>query len=104
MISALIGDIKKIPQEKGPEVELAVFGDEYYSRYENKDGYAAIYDEEMGLFTYAEVIDGKYNSTGVPITAKPPGNLKPHLKESIEVTKEKAQRRFERREPPNSKG
>ena len=57
-MSALIGDIKKIPQEKGPEVELAVFGDEYYARYENKGGYAAIYDEQMGLFTYAEVIDG----------------------------------------------
>ena len=66
-MSALIGDIKKIPQEKGPEVELAVFGDEYYARYENKGGYAAIYDEQMGLFTYAEVIDGKYISGRDPL-------------------------------------
>jgi len=101
-MSALIGDIKKIPQEKGPEVELAIFGDEFYSRYENKYGYAAIYDEERGLFTYAEVVEGRYISTGVPITEKPPANLKPHLKESNEVTREKAQRRLERRQPPSS--
>ena len=103
-MSALIGDLKKIPQEKGPEVELAVFGDEYYARYENKGGYAAIYDEEIGLFTYAEVIDGKYVSTGVAITKEPPGNLKPHLRESDEVMRKKAQRRFEKREPPSLSG
>ncbi|MGV8116614.1 hypothetical protein [Methanothrix soehngenii] len=56
-MSALIGDIKKIPQEKGPEVELAVFGDEYYARYENKGGYAAIYDEQMGLWTAPLIMD-----------------------------------------------
>jgi hypothetical protein len=99
-MAAIFGEFLKIPQEKGPEVELAVFGDEFYARYENRDGYSAVYDEDLGQFTYADLIDGGFVSTGVPITEKHPENIKEHLKESNEVRRAKAERRFAGRGSP----
>lgn len=94
---AIFGEKFKMPQEKGPEVDLVVSGDEFYARYETEEGYSADYDRDLGLFTYVDIVDGKYVSTGIPVTEPPPSNLKPHLEESGEVRLAKAAQRFPKR-------
>ena len=49
-MSAIFGEILTFGQENGPEIALRVFGDEHYARYENLDGYSALYDDQLGLF------------------------------------------------------
>jgi hypothetical protein len=72
-------------QANGPEVELVVTGTELYATYETPDGFPAIYDNSLGLFCFARVVDGKYESTGVPVTAQPPAGVELHAKESTDV-------------------
>ncbi len=60
------------PQEKGPEVQLRVYGDEFYSRYENMDGYTVVYDQDHGLYCYALLISGEFVSSGVDASQSPP--------------------------------
>ena len=83
-------------QEKGPEVKLRVFGDEFYARYETEEGYTAIYDEDLGLFTYARLKDGRFLSSGLDLSRSPPSGLEKHLEESDEVRLDKAAKRFTR--------
>lgn len=78
---------QKVPmgQANGPDVELIVRGTELYAAYETPDGYAAVYDDALGLFCYARLVEGKFESTGVAVTAPPPEGLALHLHESDEV-------------------
>ncbi len=84
-------------QENGPEIELRVFGDEFYARYETKEGYTAVYDDDLGLFTYARLKDGRFLSSGLDLSRSPPPDLEKHLEESDEVRLNKAAKRFSRR-------
>ena len=75
-MSAIFGEILTFGQANGPDVSCRVFGDEHYARYEDLDGYTAVYDEELGLFCYARLAAGAFRSTGVPLrpaTAGRPG-------------------------------
>lgn len=96
-MSAIFGELMGFDQDKGPEVMLRVFGDEFYARYETEDGYSAIYDEDLGLFTYALQEDGRFLSSGVDLGRSPPADLEKHLEESNEVRMDKAEKRFSRR-------
>jgi len=84
-MTAVFGERCTLGQANGPEVEVRVFGDEHHARYETLDGYAAVYDEQRGLFCYARLEQGRFVSTGVPITEPAPPGLTPHLEESPEV-------------------
>jgi len=84
-------------QQNGPDIQLKVFGDEHYARYETLDGYTAIYDEEKGQFCYARLAAGTFRSTGVPATEPPPAGLVRHLQESQPVSEAKAAARRLRR-------
>lgn len=53
-MSAIFGEYLIFRQEKGPDVELVVHGDEFYSRYETVDGYTVVYDVDRGLYCYAK--------------------------------------------------
>ncbi|MDD1735983.1 MAG: metalloprotease, partial [Methanothrix sp.] len=64
-MSVISGERLTFSQEKGPDVELKVFGDEFYSRYESLDGYSMVYDADLGLFCYAYLIKGEFVSSGV---------------------------------------
>ena len=75
----------RLGQENGPEVDLIVSGTALYATYETLDGYPAIYDDERGLFCYARVVNGRYHSTGVPVTGAPPEGVERHAKESDAV-------------------
>lgn len=101
-MSAIFGETLTFGQEKGDDVRLAVFGDEFYSRYENSDGFTAVYDMDEGLFCYADIHEGRFVSTGVPLTEAPPSGLRRHLKETVEVRGEKfaARRRAITSPPP----
>jgi hypothetical protein len=63
-MSAIFGETLVIEQEDGPPIELVVWGDEFYVRYETKEGYTVIYDSAAGRFCYADVRDGRFVSTG----------------------------------------
>lgn len=96
-MSAIFGELMSFDQEKGPEVKLRVFGDEFYARYETEEGYTAIYDDDLGLFTYARLKDGRFLSSGLDLSRSPPPDLEKHLEESDEVRLDKAAKRFTRR-------
>ena len=95
-MSAIFGELLSFNQENGPEVKLRVFGDEFYARYETEEGYTAIYDENLGLFTYARLEAGRFLSTGLDLSQAPPAGLEKHLEESNDVRMDKAAKRFSR--------
>ena len=96
-MSAIFGELMSFDQENGPEVKLRVFGDEFYARYETEEGYTAIYDDDLGLFTYARLEAGRFLSSGLELSHSPPPGLEKHLEESNEVRQDKAAKRFTRR-------
>lgn len=84
-------------QANGPDVELIVTGNPLYATYETPSGYAAVYDDGLGLYCYADLETDSYKSTGVPIASPPPLELLPHLRESGDVRAQKSQRQAQRR-------
>jgi hypothetical protein len=75
----------QLGQENGPDVELVVSGTKQYATYESVDGFPVIYDERLGLFCYARVVDGRYRSTGVSLQEPPPPGVARHARESEDV-------------------
>lgn len=84
-MSAIFGETLSFGQENGLDVRLIVFGDEFYARYENKDGYTVVYDSDLGLFCYAFLLEGRFVSSGVPMTEEPPPGTRRHIEESEAV-------------------
>ncbi len=99
-MSAISGEILTFSQEKGPDVKLKVFGDEFYSRYETPDGYTAVYDVDLGRFCYAVLIKGEFVSSGIDLSQSPPNKTWRHLKESGEVRNGKFEMRYAKMSPP----
>jgi hypothetical protein len=84
-VSGIINERAWLGQEKGPEVELIVSGTTLYATYETLDGFPAVYDDARGLFCYARIVDGRYESSGVPVTSSPPAGVERHARESDAV-------------------
>ncbi len=101
-MSSIFGEFLTFPQEKGPEVQLRVYGDEFYSRYENTDGYSVVYDQDHGLYCYAFLILGEFVSSGVDSSLSPPERVRRHFKESEEVRNRKFEARYAKMDPPAS--
>jgi hypothetical protein len=101
-MSAIFGETLTFPQEKGPEVELVVFGDEFYSRRETKEGYTAIYDDSLGQYCYAILREGEFASSGTPLSEPPPPGIPSHLEEAEPIRREKFARRYTQLRPPDS--
>lgn len=80
-------------------VRLLVYGDEFYSRYENTDGYTVVYDQDMGLYCYALLISGEFVSSGVDISQSPPIGVRRHFKESEDIRNRKFEARYARMNP-----
>jgi M6 family metalloprotease-like protein len=95
-MSAIFGEILSLGQRNGPDVSLKVFGDEHYARYENLNGFTAIYDDELGMFCYARLAAGVLRSTGISIVEAPPPGIVGHLQESPEVVEAKSLSRRQR--------
>jgi M6 family metalloprotease-like protein len=96
-MSAIFGEILNFGQRSGPEITLRVFGDEHYARYENLDGFSAIYDDQLGLFCYARLSAGSFRSTGTPLSEQPPQGLVRHLQETQDIIAARAAARKLRR-------
>jgi hypothetical protein len=86
---------EKVPlgQANGPDVDLVVKGTELYATYETPDGFPAVYDDSLGLFCYARVVDGGFESTGITVTSPPPPGVERHATESDEVRMRKIEER-----------
>ena len=83
-------------------MQLRVYGDEFYSRYENTDGYSVVYDQDHGLYCYAFLILGEFVSSGVDSSLRPPERVRRHFKESEEVRNRKFEARYAKMDPPAS--
>ncbi len=101
-MSAIFGETLIFPQDNGSDVELVVFGDEFYSRRETKDGYTVIYDDELGQYCYAILQEGEFASNGITILESPPLELPPHLEESETKRREKFTQRYTKLGPSES--
>ena len=99
-MGALYGQRVTVGQAQGPDVELIVYGDQFYARYETPDGFPVVYDAERGQFSYARRTRGRFVSTGVPATAPPPSGTVRHAQEDPDVRQEKAGRRAAHQSPP----
>ncbi len=101
-MSAIFGETLTFPQPGGAPVQLVVFGDEFYARYETLDGYTVVFDTVLGRYCYAAVAGGRFVSTGVTIDKPCPPGIPTHLHESPEVRNEKFGRRYAELRPPES--
>jgi len=99
MISVIFGETIVLQQENGPDVHLQVRGDEFYAVHKTLDGYTVVYDIDLGLYCYANVLDGRLVSTRTPITKSPPLEIPRHLRESESVRKAKFEHRFAQLRP-----
>lgn len=81
-------------------MRLRVYGDEFYARYEDLDGYTVVYDPDQGLYCYALLIRGEFVSSGVDISQTPPLGARRHFKEGEEVRNYKFENRFAKMNPP----
>jgi M6 family metalloprotease-like protein len=103
-MSAIFGEILTFGQAKGPDIRLKVFGDELYARYEDVNGYTAVYDDGRGLFCYARLAANAFRSTGVALSEAPPAGLPRHLQESASAIKVKTEARRLRRSAVSRRG
>ncbi len=88
-MSAIFGERLIFGQQDGPDVELIVFGDEFYARYETADGYTVVYDLDLGKYCYATIHDGRFVSSRTPLSKPAPIGFRKHFKESVTVRNEK---------------
>jgi M6 family metalloprotease-like protein len=96
-MSAIFGEILTFGQQTGPDIQLRVFGDEYYARYETIDGFSVTYDEGLGLYCYATLSAGAFRSTGISPAQAVPSGLVRHLQETGDMVAVKAGSRRARR-------
>jgi M6 family metalloprotease-like protein len=99
-MSGIFNEQLTFKQENGPDVRLVVIGDEHYAQYETIDGYTVVYDVELGLYCYARTINGRFISSGIPMNAAPPPDIRRHITESESVRQEKFTLRHAARQPP----
>ena len=98
-MSVLIGDTIVCGQHTGGDIQLNIFGDEFYARYETLDGYTVVFDKDHGCYCYALLASGRFVSSGVPIGKLLPDGLRKHLKEEPAVYNEKFELNYNRLRP-----
>ena len=99
-MSAIFAETLIFQQENGPDVELVVFGDEFYARYETKEGYTVVYDPDRGQYCYALLLNGQFASSGIPISKHPPSEIRRGLREAEKIRNEKFSQRYDALRPP----
>jgi M6 family metalloprotease-like protein len=99
-MSGIFNEQLTFKQENGPDVRLVVIGDEHYAHYETIDAFTVVYDVEKGLYCYAQTVNGRFVSTGIPMDTPPPPQLRRHITESELVRQQKFTIRHATRQPP----
>ena len=97
-MNRLSGQKLSLGQENGNEVELIVDGDNEYATYETLDGHSVVYDDPLGLFCYAQLTAGRFESTQVPVAEPPPPLCLCHGRESDQVRRQKVEQARLKRE------
>ncbi len=82
----LSGEVQKFKQPNGKTIQLKVFGDEFYARYEDLDGYTAIRDVD-GYFCYAKLDSGRFVPSKVAILDKHSYLLDHSARDQLSITK-----------------
>ena len=90
----LDGEVVVCSQHAGDDVQLRIFGDEFYSRRECSQGYTVVYDTTRRGYCYATLAAGRLVSSGVPLGKPVPRGLPRHLKEDPATRNEKFERRY----------
>jgi hypothetical protein len=90
----MFGEKVSLAQAHGSDVDLIVQGTELYATYETPEGFPVVYDYGLGLFCYARLTSGKFESTGVGVTSPAPADIKRHVTESDEVRMQKIHERM----------
>jgi M6 family metalloprotease-like protein len=93
-MSAIFGERLIFGQHNGPDIELHVFGDEFYARYETLQGYTVVYDLDRGQYCYAVLENGEFVSSGAPVFKPVPAGLRRKIKETSSVRNEKFRQRY----------
>ncbi|MGK7910983.1 MAG: M6 family metalloprotease domain-containing protein [Synechococcus sp.] len=101
-MSAIFSETLIFQQENGADVELVVFGDEFYARYETKEGYTVVYDPDRGQYCYALLLNGQFASSGIPISKRPPSEIRRGLREAEKIRNEKFSQRYDALRPQAS--
>jgi hypothetical protein len=96
-MTAVSGQTLTLGQADGSEIELVVFGNEDYARYETRAGHSVVYDDAQGAFFYARLVDGRLVSMGVRASEAAPEGAAMHAVESAEVRRERVEARRARR-------
>ena len=92
---SLNGEVIVCGQRAGDPIQLRIYGDEFYGRYETIDGYTVVYDTDSHCYCFAELASGRFASTGIPANGEKPYGLKRHLKEAPEIRNERFGRRYD---------
>ncbi|MCP4253108.1 MAG: M6 family metalloprotease domain-containing protein [Candidatus Scalindua sp.] len=98
----LINETRTFPQGDGPDVQLKVFGDEFYSRYESASGYTVVYDPDIEKYSYAILVKGHFASSGVPISKPAPDDIRRHIQEDKNVRNNKFDTRYDLMRPTST--
>jgi M6 family metalloprotease-like protein len=98
-MSAIVGERLVFGQHNGPNLELKVYGDEFYARYETLDGYTVVYDLDRGQYCYAILAEGRFASSGSPVAKPAPQGIPQGLKEPAAVRNEKFKHRYQTLRP-----
>lgn len=93
-MTAINGETLIIEQQDGTSVELVVWGDEFYVRYETIEGFTVWPDSKTGRFCYATLRNGRFISTGADINKRPPAGLRRHIRESAEIRQARFNARY----------
>ncbi len=83
-------------QLNGPDIELVVSGTELYATYETAEGYSVVYDDVLGLFCYASLKHGQFETTRIPASSPPPEGAVLHGRETDDVRSNKIKERMEK--------
>ena len=84
-MSYINGEAIRFGQHQGDDIDLTLFGDEFYARYETRDGFTVVYDTEVGAYCYADLAQGYFVSTGARADKPAPPGIRRHLKEAREI-------------------
>ncbi|WP_022665711.1 M6 family metalloprotease domain-containing protein [Desulfospira joergensenii] len=98
----VLGRIRNFPQKNGADIQLRVYGDEFYARYETLDGYTVVYDTDKDLYCFSVLAGGRLVSSGAPTHKPVPLGVVRHLQEDKGIRNSRFDERFRLMRPKKS--
>ena len=90
----ILGKTRTFPQKNGKDVQLRVYGDEFYARYETMDGYTVLYDTDKEQYCFALPAKGNLISSGAPMYKPVPRGLVRNLQENKRIRNQKFDEKY----------